>query len=208
MKKGKLITAALALGIILTGCGAADGSGFAPTETSIYVGKDGSLSTGTVENCGDENYRQEAFMSFVSDAVAEFNTERSGVSRVRNGEGQEKLPAAIQSCEIADGRATMILDYATGEDVAAFAEEAGLAISKLEVGQASEASAVGLTFQTADGTEADAETVSQKGGTLIQVEGAATIQVEGKIAYVTEGVTVAGDDTVKTPEGASAVVFQ
>ena len=43
---------------------------------------------------------------------------------------------------------------------------------------------------------------------MIRTEGAVTIQTDGTIRYITDGVTVVDERTVRTPESASAVIFK
>ena len=133
MKKVKLAALVLAAGFLLGGCGASSKGGFHPTENSIYVAADGSISTATIEAVSGDQYKEEELIAFVEQQVSAFNEEMGGDAKSRNEEGAEKLPVAVKSCTIKDGRAELILDYKDGETVAEFSEENGIAVASLAV---------------------------------------------------------------------------
>ena len=204
MKKAKLAAAILTAGLALGACSGAGGS-FQPTENSIYVTADGQLSTATIEAVSGESYTGEAFTAFVEQAVGTFNEEKGSASKARNEEGQAKLPAAVRSCTIEEGKASMILDYGDAQSVVDFSEESGIPITSLTVGPVGS----GLpALKKADGSAADSGEAAGSGGMMVEAEGAVTIQTEGKILYITDGVTVVDDRTVRTPEGKSTVIFK
>ena len=117
-----------------------------------------------------------------------FDEEMGSDARSRNEEGQEKLPVAVQSCTIKDGRAEMILDYADTGYVTEFSEESGIPVKDLAV---EPVSGDLPALKKPDGSPADTRGEPAKsGGILIRTEGAVTIQTEGTIRYITDGVTV------------------
>lgn len=204
MKKAKLAVLLLTAGLALGACTGADGS-FRPTENSIYVAADGQLSTATIEAVSGEQYTGETFTAFVEQAVCTFNEEKGSMAKARNEEGQERLPAAVQSCTIEEGKASMILDYGDPQSVVDFSEENGIPVTSLTVGPvAAELPAL----KKADGSAADSGEAAGSGGMMVEAEGAVTIQTEGKILYITDGVTMVDDRTVRTPDGKSTVIFK
>lgn len=205
MKKVKLAALIFAAGFLLNGCSGASRGGFQPVENSIYVASDGSVSTATIETVQGEQYTEEALLSFAEQEVAAFNEKMGSSARARNEEGQEKLPAAVQSCTIADGKAVMILDYADPQYAVAFSEEHGNPVTALTV---SPVSGDLPELKKTDGSPADQEEAVKSGGVMIQTEGAVTLQTDGRIRYITDGVTVVDERTVRTPESASAVIFK
>ena len=99
----------------------------------------------------------------------------------------------------------MILDYGDAQSVVDFSEESGIPITSLTVGPVGS----GLpALKKADGSAADSGEAAGSGGMMVEAEGAVTIQTEGKILYITDGVTVVDDRTVRTPEGKSTVIFK
>lgn len=205
MKKIKLAALVFAAGFLLNGCGASSKGGFQPVENSIYVASDRSVSTATIENVQGEQYTEEALLAFAEQAVAAFNEEKGSSARARNEEGQDKLPAAVQSCTIAEGKAVMILDYADPQYAVEFSEEHGIPVTALTV---SPVSGELPELKKTDGSGADREEAAKSGGVMVQTEGAMTLQTEGTILYITDGVTVVDERTVRTPESASAVIFK
>ncbi len=205
MKKVKLAALVLAAGFLLGGCKASSKEGFHPTENSIYVAADGSISTATIETISGDQYKEEELLAFVEQQVSAFNEEMGGDARPRNEEGAEKLPVAVKACTIKDGRAELILDYKDAETVAEFSEENGIAVTSLTV---SPVSGELPALKKPDGSAAGAEEAAQSGGMMIQTEGAVTIQTEGKILYMTEGVTAVDERTVHMPKGAATVIFE
>ncbi len=208
MKKG-MGMAALALTLILSGCGAAGGGGFSPAENTIYVAEDGSLSTGTVEPSSSDAYSEEELRAFAEQAVADFNAEQGREAKAVNEEGQEKLPVAVQSCEIKDGTAIMILDYGSSEALVGFSQAAGVPVTSIQVSGASEAASLDKPLRKAEGGEkVSLEAAAAQKGTLVQIEGAVTVQTAGKILYATEGVEITDSRSARIPEDGGAVIFQ
>lgn len=205
MKKIKLAALVFAAGFLLNGCGAFSKGGFQPAENSIYVASDGSVSTATIENVQGEQYTEEALLTFTEQAVAAFNAEKGRGAKSHNEEEQEKLPVAVQSCTIADGKAVMILDYADSQYAVEFSEEHGIPVTALTV---SPVSGELPELKKTDGSGADRAEAAKSGGVMIQTEGAVTLQTEGTIRYITDGVTVVDERTVRTPESASTVIFK
>ena len=151
MKKVRL-TAALGLVLLLGGCKIA-GNGFDPQENTIYVSEDRTLSTATVEACSPETYSADELRTFVEQAVSDYNEEKIGQAKAVNEEGQEKLPVAVRSCEIEEGQAVMILDYASSEDLVNFGTEAGIPITGLTVSDVSEATGIEQSLKKAGSGE-------------------------------------------------------
>ena len=207
MKKVRL-TAALGLVLLLGGCKIA-GNGFDPQENTIYVSEDRTLSTATVEACSPETYSADELRTFVEQAVTDYNEEKIGQAKAVKEEGQEKLPVAVRSCEIEEGQAVMILDYASSEDLVNFGTEAGIPITGLTVSDVSEATGIEQSLKKAgSGEKVSADAVAASEGTLVQTDGPAVVQTDGKILYVTDGAEVTGDRTVRLPEGGGAVIFE
>lgn len=205
MKKIKLAALVFAAGFLAGGCGASSGRGFQPAENSIYVSADGNISTATIESVQGEQYKEEDLLAFAEQQVSLFNEEMGSSAKSRNEEGQEKLPVAVQSCTIKDGRAEMILDYADARYVTGFSEESGILVKSLTV---EPVSGDLPALKKPDGSSADTGEAAKSGGMIIRTEGAVTIQTEGTIRYITDGVTVVDERTVRTPEHSGAVIFK
>lgn len=218
MKKVKSVLAAAALALMLVACGDKQGgtSTFSPSQSSIFVTRDGSFSSSLVEHYEKKEYTQEKLQTFVGEIVSSYNESKGAEAASENSEGAAKLPVAVSSCTLGEGTAIIIFDYGSGADLVDFAaqqqDEANqakaLAYHKtadlLNQGSFDET----VFVEAKDGKNAKPEKLKKAGENCVAVEGAVTIQTEGKIQYVSQGVTVQDDFTARTPEGSSYIIFK
>lgn len=222
MKKAGLMVAAALACTLLYGCGARSGisGGFEPTQNSIYVTRDGEMSSALVQSYETEKdyYSQEELKAFAEKAVIEYNTGKGAGESAYNDEGtQGRLPAALSSCTLADGKATIIFDFASAGDLIGFAgadNDPDFAVTNLSVLQLTDAfgsgSLEGAEFVKPDGSAVPAEDVKkQEKAFAVLVEGAGTIQTDGKVQFMSKGLTLVDEYTVSIPEqGTSYIIFK
>lgn len=207
MKKNRILLAAAMLGVLLTGCaGGNSSSTFEPSESSIYVTREGGISSALIRTYENENYEQSELQAFAQQLVTDYNS--------ANGENA----VTLKNCTLGSGKASLVFDYKSGKDLSLFAtenENAGNIVDNLEVTSVADGLVQGKIVDASftkvkDGKKVDSDTVTKDGELhLVTVEGPGVVlQTEGKPQYISEGVTVTGDFTVKTPEGKSYIVFK
>ena len=191
MKKRGFLLAACTVGVMLSGCGSRE-TAFSPSESCVYVAKDGALSSALVEQTG---------------ALAQ------------NQKNAERLPAALKSVKAGKDTVTAIFEYASFEDLKAFGEtndneDTSNSLTALEAKPLSEAIADGWFSEgelvKADGSEAGTDTVqNEKSGMAVRSEGGATLMVGGKVLYRSSNTELKDDSTVSLPEtGTAYVIFK
>lgn len=215
LKYGSLVLS-MVLTMGLAGCGGS--VEFAPTQTSIFIHEDRSISSAEIEsfdNSGFDTPRYDAaeLQTFVEDAVRTYNNSKAGLSAVRAEETEEKLPVSIEKLEVKDNTATLILNYAGTEEYLEFNGTTDyVAIQDLIVGTVQDGNDSGLDYAgmvKADGTAADvAEIKEEVKYNLVSVTGDSVVKVEGKVQYMSSGVKLIDENTVQTPEGTSYIIFK
>lgn len=215
MKKIKIALVALMAGVLLSGCGGRAGgtSTFAPTQSSVYVSKDGSIMSAVVQTYDKSHYDEAKFQLSMEEWVSTYNQANGAIAAAKNTEGSGKLPVAVVSSSLAEGKATAVFEYASGEELYKFAENQhntdNLVKLNLTVVKGGMKPMSGVTFVKPDGSSVKQDSVGKKGDfLLLSVEGTGVIQTEGKVLYMTEGSLRLDDFTVKTPEGQSYILFK
>ena len=187
-----------------------EAASFAPAEDALYVTREGVITSAVIETYENEYS--------VEEALAEFNgSDGSGAS---DGASSREA-AAFHSCSLADGTASLYLDF---KDPAAYLEfmeaypdeESSIQVKALDVTLVSDGITkgylTGQTFKTASSSpkEVDASEVMKHSKLYVAaIEGPALIQTEGQIQYVSSDVTVLGSTLVQTPEtGMVYVIFK
>ena len=214
MKYRKTVVMALVLCLalsMLTAC--SSGREFTPNGNGMYVSKEGQFST-AFEEAVDKAYFTEADMlKFVVDEVIAYNKSKGASAVAYQTEAAEKeiLPVSITSFTYGD-KAQLILAYASAKDYLAFnakdeasADELMFALAKNTTGMPD------MTFVSVeDGSKiAAGSLVGDKKMKIVMVVGEQNVQVQGKLVYVSENVTVTGEDTAITAKsGYSYLVFK
>ena len=214
MKNIKMIALALVLCLTmaaLTACGG--GREFTPNGNGMYVSKDGQFST-AFEEAVDQAYFTEADMlKFVEDEVKAYNKAKgaSAAAYAEDVDKEETLPVAITSFTYGE-KAQLILTYASAKDYLAFNEKDETAADELMFALAKNTTGMpDMTFVSVeDGSKiAAGSLVGESKLKIVMIVGQQNIQVQGKLVYVSENVTVTGEDTAITAEsGYSYLVFK
>lgn len=103
MKKHRMVLL-LASALLLTGCGGISKA----EETTVTVDEDGRITQALVEDFSQENYSSQ-----------ELEKEIAGLIEAYNGDKQSK-GVSMESCQVKDGQARVILEYVTVEDYREF----------------------------------------------------------------------------------------
>lgn len=217
-----LILAVVMTAMIAAGCArSGGGSEFNPTQSSIFIKKDGSVLSASVEHSTQNYYSGDELKAFLEARLTEFNAGQGKEGAAYNKEGAEKLPAAIVSCSVdgGDGDKTVkaVLEYSSPDMLLALAEEnrdeeiklTALATDSVE-NRLSAGDLVGESFVDAKGNAVESGKItSQSKLRVVSCQGPALVQTEGKVLYMSSGCTLADDHTVQTPEeGSSYIIFK
>lgn len=210
LKFVKGLTCLMLLSAVLGGCGQ-DGK---LDETSVYIRKDGSVSSAVYEAFDTKVYSKEELQVFVEDAVKAYNQSQSGAAEAYMDDTEEALSVAIDSLEMEGENAVLNMEYASCEDYLQFNESEG-SIVQLASGTVSGAMEAGIDMSQFEllGTK---DTEKTNGADVegdyhvVFVEGTAAVAVEGTIQYVTEDVQIEDDDTaqVSSSGALSCIVFK
>ena len=131
MKKGQTAAAILLLSLALNGCGGGNGTtAFAPTETSLYVTKEGTVTSADVETYENDYYS--------ADELKAYAEEMLGVFESGNQSGSSEKKAEIAECTVKDGTAKLLIKFPDPEEYLRFAKEypdteSGIRIESLDV---------------------------------------------------------------------------
>lgn len=206
MKKARTALVTALTVFLLSGCGNYGGaSKFSPEQSSVFVTREGGLSSAMVETCDKDYYDGQELQAFIEEAVAVYNA--------ANQDGA----VVLESCTMEEGKAVAVFDYADGTALLNFLKEHGdssLQLTNLEVMTVSDGLVAGKVsdgtwIQAKDGSGVSLDTVTKKGNlTLVAVEGTGVIQTEGKIQYYSGNVTLQDGFTAAVSEGKAYIVFK
>ena len=208
MKKRGFLLAACTVGVMLSGCGSRE-TAFSPSESCVYVAKDGALSSALVEQTGGISVDENELKQYLETAVIHFNEEKGAGALAQNQKNAERLPAALKSVKAGKDTVTAIFDYASFDN-----EDTSNSLTALEAKPLSEAIADGWFSEgelvKADGSEAGTDAVqNEKSGMAVRSEGGATLMVGGKVLYRSSNTELKDDSTVSLPEtGTAYVIFK
>lgn len=224
MKNWKAVLAAVLAGLMVYGCKGtpSDKAAFEPAVSSIYVAKDGTVSSATVENCDKDYYKQEALQEYVMSEVAAYNQSLGSAAVAHNIEGADAVPVAVTSCTIKDGKAVVIYQYLDGSVFQAFAEEyhdeanqtKAFGTDTVSGGRAKgwltdgDFVKPGKGTETSDAGQEELDKLSEERIVMVETDHPVTIQTEGKVLYMTRGVTLTGSSTAQAPEGLHYLIFK
>lgn len=206
--------------LVMGGCSKASKSTFEPKTSGLFVTQNNTLSEAdmiTYDQSQKGYYEEGELKAYVEEAVKAYNQKTASLNMAYAEEAGEDqaLPIAISQCTIGGGTATLILDYQSKEDYLAFKEKntvKGITVTGLSLCTVEEAAADGsiLTqkFTKPDGKAVDIKKVKKKKKAhVLYVEGGAQIQTEGEILFISEGVEMVDDYTVKTAEGTTSYII-
>ena len=192
--------------------------GYEPKISSLYVDTDGTVKGAEVTSFdnsafAEERYKEEDLKTFVEEAVIAYNREVGSPAKAYSSELEEKntiLPVSINTLEVAEGTATLILDYASCEDYTRF-NEADTTITELSLMTAPDALAAGAPLNELYDAEGDLIDTSReqtkKRYLVLTVAGTLPVVVNGNILGVSQGVTILDDHTINVTAGTTGYVL-
>lgn len=210
MKATKFIIMVTSLAI-LTGCaGSGDAPAFAPTESSLYITSEGTVTSATVETYDNDYYSADELKTSVEEILTAFNTSVNTTDA-----------AIISDCTMADGTAKLLIDFKDANSYLTFMEsypddESAIQITDLDITTVSDGIVKGyiagetFTKPSDSGKSISADEVMKQSKLYVAaIEGASLIQTDGAIQYISSGVSSVGTNMVETPAGqVSYVVFK
>lgn len=218
MKKIRIALAAVLAAVLLFGCaGKGTASAFSPEQSSIFVSREGRFLSAAVEAYDSKDYySEETLRAFAQASIDEYNQNAGRPDAV-----------TLESCTMKNGKASLILEYASGDDLVQFAGDYQSPAEAAEdykdgVNQVTALHVASVADLASDGEFAQAaflnsknqnpaayETVTKNGDAhVVMVEGESIIQTEGKILFITQGTSMVSNTTAQTPEGRSYIVFK
>lgn len=183
------------------------------TESSLFVRRDGSITSADVEDFDEDYYDADEFEeNYVEPAVLEYN-EKQGYSYTRASESEETLPVAIDSITNEDGVLTLQLNYKDAAEYLSFNKEINEYYDSWETfivcayaDLADYGISIDATIINTDGEEVDLNTVNTTTGLYACVLGfngalptgfSGKLQFEGAITYTSEGIYIQSDNSVR-----------
>lgn len=199
--------------VLLSGCsGQSATAAFTPAETSLYITGEGTVTSATVETYENDYYSADELRAYAEEVLASFN--------IPDGSAAEPA-ATLRECTMENGTAKLLISFKDAGSYLEFSEqypdeESSVQIKKLDITTVSDGVTKGYiageTFTKLSGKEkqtASDEVMKQSKLHVAAVEGPALIQTEGKIQYISSGVTVEGENLVRTPDkGMSYIIFK
>ncbi|MBQ7795901.1 MAG: hypothetical protein IJ374_05000 [Lachnospiraceae bacterium] len=208
MKHKKILMMAISMAV-LTGCSGDDAPAFAPTESSLYITSEGTVTSATVESYDKAYYSADELKASVEEVLSVFN-----------GDAETAL-ATVKECTMADGTAKLLIDFNSTDSYMDFMdqypdEESAIQLTELDVTTVSDGISKGYLvgenfYHLAKETkEVSADEVMKQSKLYVAaVEGPALIQTDGTIVYISTDIQVTSTNMVQTPdEGMSYIVFK
>lgn len=214
MKRIRILALALTAAILASGCaGIGKLGGGAPAENSVMIEKDGSVQWASVETYDKGDYTQEELNTWIENKISEFNSSLGKQAAARNTEGSEKLPVALVSASLGDGKAATVTEYDTAGRLVEFAREIGdynVDFTSLETGRIAVLGQEldSISFKDVKGGAVNSGDVMSDGQRMfVKAEGHAVIKTEKKVLYVSDGCVLRDANTVETPADGNGYII-
>lgn len=191
MNKLKSVTfTGLLCAILMTGCG----SSLEADTNTIYVEKNGKITSVDVEAFDQSYYDETELETFVDEAVNAYNEE--------NGKGAVK----VEELSVEDGVATLKMQYKTAEDYAGFngiEMYQGSVVQAVAAGYGFDTDFVRVSDQTVAGNASKEEIYSQDDVKVVVIRAKnIDVKVDGEILFVScENVELKGNNTISIQTG-------
>ena len=186
---------------------------FMISDSSVFVKRDGSVISADVEEFTADYYDVNEFEEkYLIPAVKAYN-EKKGLSYVKQEETTEKLPVALYGLEKKDNNLVLELNYQTTQDYLSFNKEINTYFNDFNtfvVCPYADLADAGISMDAAfldeNGNSVDINTVKATSGLYACVLGfsgslpaefTGKFQFEGEVKYITEGIVIQGDNSVR-----------
>lgn len=221
-RKFRFLTASCVAAAAMLFTAACQSITFEPSETSIFIARDLSVTGAEFEILDnsafpEERYTEEGLRNFIESEVSAYNREHFGRdSAYAPEEKDEEVEEGIVIEEYSyDGKtAKLILHYPSCTDYTAFNDNpAEGGITDLIIGYVQNGIDSGLTFEhmvNKEGAAADPADVQKRTEDyLVAVTGGTLMKVEGTLQYVSSGASIVDENTVQTPpDSTTYIVFK
>lgn len=217
MKLNKYIILTAAIAVLATGCGskAETTASFSPTESSIYVTREGKITSATVEKYENDYYTAEELKASAEEDLEAIN----GPAGAAADNSTQEKPAAVSECSVKDGTIKLLIDFKDANTylqyLDTFTDEEDETVKNLDITTVADGLTKGYlvdeTFtKPGENKEISSQEVMKQSDLYVAaVEGAALIQPEGKIQYISKNVTMVDGNMVHTSgDGVSYIVFK
>lgn len=212
--KPEKIAALLVSAFLLAGCaGRSGGKEFTPAETSLFLTKEGTVTSAVVEDFDKDYYSRDELEDFVEEALVSFNGPNGGKAA---GQEESRAFASLKECSADQNRARVVIEFSDASQYLRFEEqypsrEGGL--SRLDIVSVPEGITrgylVGANFKTPSGKTVSYDEITKQSKLFVAyVEGEALIQTEGSLKYVSEGVAIQDGMALTPGSEVSYLVFQ
>lgn len=205
-----------AAAVLASGCsGLGGGGGFNPSENSLYIDAGGSVSWASAETYEQGDYTEEELKASAGQKISSYNSSLGREASFENTEGAEKLPVAVVSAKLGDGKAVLVTEYDTPGRLIQFAQEIGdynVPFTQLDTGRVAVMSEEmsGSSFKDEKGQAADLDAVLKDGQRLaVKVQGQGVVMTEKKVMYVSDNCQLKDANRVETPsEGTGYIILK
>lgn len=220
MGKTRYVLAAICAGLMIQGCSGSSAMSFQPEKNSIYIAKDGTISSAAVGTLEQDYYTEQGMAERIGGIIAEYNESQGAKRSAQNTEGEAALPVALTACTIQDKKGTAIYEYADSSSFLQFAQVMDVSNAVNDFGTDTVANGRvkgwlvdGEFSKVSKGSLAAAgpEEISKLGNervVMVETGQPVTVVTEGKILYLTAGVTLSGEHQAEVPEGKHYLIFK
>lgn len=213
----KFVTGFLALAaaaVMLSGCSGRGMTGASdPGENSLCIGEGGSISWVSVETYEKGDYTVDELKASAGRKISDFNQSLGKAASYENAEDSEKLPVALVSAKLENGKAVLITEYDTPGRLIEFSQEIGdynVPFTSLDTGRAAAMAGElkGISFKDQKGQDVNQETVLKDGQNLVvKAAGQGVVSTQKKILYLSSNCTLKDGQTVQTPEEGTGYII-
>ena len=159
------------------------------------------------------DYKEEELKAFAGERISQFNQSQGEEPAFENEKGAEKLPVALDTVSMKDGRAVLVTEYDTPSRLVEFSQDIGdegMPFDSIDIGSpASLALKEQTSYLDIEGKAVDQQEILKETGLAVRVSGQGVISAEKKIRYISEGCTLRDVHTVETAsEGVSCIILE
>lgn len=213
MERTGMAALVLAAGVVMSACGPRGSSTFPPQQNAVYVSREGELYTALIEDYdpSDTGYSAQELQAMASRELADYNSQY--------GTREVPEPVAIVLCAVEGGKASIVYQYASPEDLCRFTQFSqdtanhpeSLVITTNTAGLTDGGGGVieGSWTDVRKNTPVTSEDVRKKKDLpMAVVSGPVTVQTEGKIVFYSGAVSLTDEYTAQVAEGTAYIVFR
>lgn len=225
MKRSLLLSILLIFVLLLCGC--TKSTTYEPKESGIFIRRDRHVIGAEIESFDNSSfetprYSDTELIAFVEESVRDYNEETANLPYVRaeeledlKSEEELVLPVSIQLVDVADNVATLLLDYQDSTHYLAFnGTSEAVSIQNLIVGTVKNGNDSNLTYsnmvKAEDGSDVMAvDIMDHEKYMLVAVQGDTLVTCEGQIIFLSKGMELVDEFTVRTVPGeTNYIVFK